>query len=121
MRARFGKGDPALRLWDRPAPKPAPARAPALPPAKRPKVLPKAEPTSMPIFVKLLTGQTLTIEVKPSDLLATVKQKIFESTGIAGDVRLIFDGKQVADDKTLVDYNIQTERTLHLVLPLRGC
>ncbi|ETO26140.1 ubiquitin [Reticulomyxa filosa] len=77
----------------------------------------------MQIFVKTLTGKTLTLACEPSMTIANVKDLIqynYYDNMDASDLRLIFAGKRLEDGRTLADYMIQKESTLHLVFRLRG-
>ena len=72
------------------------------------------------IYVKTLMGRTLTIYLEPFNTIEYLKQRIQDSTGIKSkDQRLIYDGKQLEDNRTVASYNIWNESTIHMVLRIR--
>ena len=77
----------------------------------------------MQIFIKSMTGKTITIDdIDSDDTIETIAKQIQTKEGIPPDqMRLIFAGKQLEFDKTLLDYDIQRESTLHIILRSRGC
>ena len=75
----------------------------------------------MQIFIKTLIGRTITLHVELNYSIRNIKEIIYDKDSIPIDEqRLIFSGKQLMDDRTLSDYNVQKDSTFHLVLLLRG-
>eukprot|EP00291_Cryptomonas_curvata_P010522 CAMPEP_0172177238 /NCGR_PEP_ID=MMETSP1050-20130122/15319_1 /TAXON_ID=233186 /ORGANISM="Cryptomonas curvata, Strain CCAP979/52" /LENGTH=77 /DNA_ID=CAMNT_0012849723 /DNA_START=128 /DNA_END=361 /DNA_ORIENTATION=- len=75
----------------------------------------------MQIKVKTLTGKEIEFDIEPTDTVKRIKERVEEKEGIPPQQqRLIFGGKQMHDDKTASDYNLEGGSTLHLVLALRG-
>ena len=78
-------------------------------------------PGQQQIFVKTLTGKTITLDVEPFDIVQTVKAKVQSKTGVpASEQQLVFSSIQLENTRAISDYNIQKASTLHLVLRLRG-
>ena len=77
--------------------------------------------TTIQVFVKSLTGKTVAIEMEHAGTVAELKRKVHVKEGIAVDQqRLVYAGKQLEDERTIEDYGIGNETTIHLVLRLRG-
>ena len=76
---------------------------------------------SMEVFIKMLTGETFSVNICEHDFLEDLKKKIWDQEGVHMDMqRIIFGGKQLEDRKKLSEYAIENQCTLHLVLRLRG-
>ena len=90
----------------------------ASPPARRLDASRRPRPQ---IFIKTLTGRKQAMTFEPTDEVLQIKRQLQEKEGIQVDqIRLIYSGKQLADDKPLEFYNIQAGGTIHMVLQLRG-
>lgn len=75
----------------------------------------------MQVFVKNLIGRTITVDLEPTDTIRQLKEKIEQKEAIPqGEQRLIFSGKGLEDTRSVSDYNIQSNSTIHMVLRLRG-
>ncbi|KAL2832895.1 ubiquitin-related domain-containing protein [Aspergillus cavernicola] len=75
----------------------------------------------MLIKVRTLTGKEIELDIEADYKVSRIKERVEEKEGIPPvQQRLIFGGKQMADDKTAQDYSLEGGATLHLVLALRG-
>jgi ubiquitin len=73
------------------------------------------------IFCKTLTGKSIPLDVEKTDTITAIKEKISQKEGIhVENMRLIYAGKQLEDERTLEDYEVIPDATIHLVLRLRG-
>jgi ubiquitin-large subunit ribosomal protein L40e len=73
------------------------------------------------VFVKTLTGQSIAIDYRADLTIAELKNEVSSREGVpVQQQRLIFQGKQLENDSTLEDYNIQPPNTIHLVLHVKG-